>query len=265
MTLKELQLTHRPYRTAFFFKDRSNMDKLMYKIVSNYLQEGQQSKFKELYAQYFSLLYLGAMRRTEPFYSKITITRSFEHGHHFRHLTIVNAKHFYKKEFVGMSEGFSPRAIYRGIGEHQRVAVIFPEENKYEAALWQFIAPGDRNTLDFSPLLYGKPLNSESLSNISKAFSERFKSDISNPFKTEEGAGIVPHMLRHARAYDLYINHNMKEFVVLKLLRWTRRDMLDWYVDIKDTLQERELKNALFQHLADEQEASDKADFDSSD
>lgn len=236
----------RTYHTAWFFADHANLDKLLYDTVHGYLQEGKYSQYKELWAKFCALGYLGGYRRIELFLSRPTIITEQDRNKDFYHLTKVNAKHFKHWQAVGTKQ--NGKTIYKGVGERERIPLVFTPANKYEAALWKFIAPHERETLDFSPLI-NEQLTWKSLANVSKMFSMRFRAKITNGEKVEENGGITPHMLRHARVYDMHINERYPDFMVMKIMGWGKRDMIDWYEDIKTALTTQELKDIYFQHL----------------
>ncbi len=219
------------YRTAWFFTDHKDLDRTMYTILENYLNEGRYSRFQELWAKYFAVCYLGGFRRVEPFLSKVVIDREDE-GMRYYHLVKTNAKHFRSVRLV------NNQRVY---GERVRIPLLFTPANRYEAAMWEFVVPHQREILDFTPLL-GGALRRESLSDISKKFSMRFRAKITNGQITEENGGIAPHMLRHARTYDMHINEGYSDYVVQKIMGWNNREMIDWYEDIKTALNISELK-----------------------
>ena len=218
------------YRTAWFFVDHENLDKLMYEIVHRYLTQGRYTRSQELWAKYFATCYLGGFRRVEPFLSKVVIDANEEGGTRYYHLVKTNAKHF--------------RAGRNGQrGDRVRIPLLFTPANRYEAALWEFLAPHNRTILDFTPLLgIEGQLTKRSLANVSKMFSMRFRGDITNGEAREQNGGITPHMLRHARTYDMHIIEGYPDYVVMKIMGWNKRDMIDWYEDIKSALTIHELK-----------------------
>ena len=122
-----------------------------------------------------------------------------------------------------------------------RLPLLFTPANKWEASMWEFVAPHQREILDFSPLL-GGPLSWQSLADISRKFSMRFRAKITNAQITEENGGVTPHMLRHARTYDLHIIEGYPDYVVQRIMGWNKRDMIDRYEDIRAALNIRELK-----------------------
>ena len=221
------------YHTAWFFVDHKNLDKTMYDIIKNYLEQGRYSRMQELWAKYFAVCYLGGFRRIEPFLSDVVIDTEAEDEMKFYHLVKTNAKHF---RYV--------RKVKNGLrvrGERIRIPLLFTPANRYEASLWEFVAPHQREILDFKPLLGGQ-LNWQSLADISKKFSMRFKAKITNGQLVEENGGITPHMLRHARTYDMHILEGYPDYVVMKIMGWDNRNMIDFYEDIKSALNIKELK-----------------------
>ncbi len=228
----------RVYKTAWFFEEHENIDKQIYDIVYNYLKQGRYSKQQELWAKYFVTLYLGGFRRVEPFLLSPTIEKHLINNVPFYYVIKANAKHFKRKEVIDLGNG---KKTWRGVGDRERMKVVFMPANEYEGALWNFIAPHERQTLDFTPLL-GRRQDLSALNELSDAFSERFKARITDGKRTEENGGVTPHMLRHARAYDLHIIEGYPDYIVQKIMGWNKRDMLDWYTDIKDALNTEEME-----------------------
>ena len=225
-------MAKRIYRTAWFFADHKNLDKTIYAILESYLNQGKYSRFQELWAKYFAVCYLGGFRRIEPFLSKVVIDREVDGEMKYYHLVKTNAKHFKSSRKVDN---------HRVYGERMRLPLLFTPANKWEASMWEFVAPHQREILDFSPLL-GGPLSWRSLADISRKFSMRFRGKITNGQITEENGGVTPHMLRHARTYDLHIIEGYPDYVVQRIMGWNKRDMIDRYEDIRAALNIRELK-----------------------
>ena len=223
----------RIYHTSWFFVENKDLDQTIYKILENYLQQARYSRFQELWAKYFAVCYLGGYRRIEPFLSKVVIDKEEENGMKYYHLIKTNAKHFKSIRKI------NKQRVY---GERVRIPLLFTAANKYEAALWEFVAPHQREILDFSPLLGGQ-LSRQSLADISRKFAMRFKAKITNGEITEENGGITPHMLRHARTYDLHIIEGYPDYVVMKIMGWNTRNMIDFYEDVKAALNISELKD----------------------
>ena len=226
-------MTKRIYRTAWFFVEHKNLDKTIYNILEGYLNQGKYSRFQELWAKYFAVCYLGGYRRIEPFLSKVVIDKEEDNGMKYYHLVKTNAKHFKSIRKVNGKKIYS---------ERERIPLLFTPANEYEAAMWEFAAPHQREIIDFTPLL-GSPLSRQSLADVSRKFSMRFRAKITNGQITEQNGGITPHMLRHARTYDLHIIEGYPDYVVMKIMGWTNRDMIDFYEDIKAALNIRELKD----------------------
>jgi Phage integrase family. len=225
-------MAKRIYRTAWFFVEHKNLDKTIYDILESYLNQGKYSRFQELWAKYFAVCYLGGFRRVEPFLSKVAIDKEEDNGMKYYHLVKTNAKHFKSIRIV------NDHKVY---GERDRIPLLFTPANKYEAAMWEFVAPHQREIIDFTPLL-GGILSRQSLADISRKFSMRFRAKITNGQITEQNGGVTPHMLRHARTYDLHIIEGYPDYVVMKIMGWDNRDMIDFYEDIKAALNIKELK-----------------------
>ena len=240
-------MAKRIYRTAWFFVEHKNLDKTIYDILESYLNQGKYSRFQELWAKYFAVCYLGGFRRVEPFLSKVAIDKEEDNGMKYYHLVKTNAKHF-KSYYHLVKTNAKPLKSNRKVngkkvyGERDRIPLLFTPANEYEASMWEFVAPHQREIIDFTPLL-GSPLSRQSLADISRKFSMRFKAKITNGQLTEQNGGVTPHMLRHARTYDLHIIEGYPDYVVMKIMGWNSRDMIDFYEDIKAALNIKELKD----------------------
>lgn len=266
--MAEKKILKKEYRTGYFFADMSDTDKAVYDIVQDFMRNTPAFKNKELWAKYCVFLYLSGARRIEPFMMNSTITKIEEDGHIYYRIKKVNAKHFtgsrlkpevdaetgkVKKSKAVLSNIYNPK---RKIMENRFVAW-----NKYEKALFEFLLNGNLMvSLNFKPLLpsYGKrakkidesfnslSYNGESKairqygSQISDRFSKLFKADVVNQETMKvEHMGIVPHMLRHVRAYDLLVNKELRESMVQRLIGW-ESEMVYYYADIESSMGEKQ-------------------------
>lgn len=166
----------------------------------------------------------------------------------------------------------SGHSLFMHIGARRKSTHYFKAENIYEKALFDYLLKGTlQTTIDFTPLLppsYKKAgaeklleehntingnlseehnpilleeynnINGNLFNNITEKFN-MFKAEISDGQTTTYGS-IVPHMLRHIRAYDLWIVHHLRPQLVQRLLDWDDHNMLYHYSDIKNTIAESE-------------------------
>jgi hypothetical protein len=254
------------YKTNWTITERTNIDKTLYDILSTAIKRTRYFRNKQLFFSYFTLLYLGGKRRIEPFLYPVTISKIQHVGLTFYRIHSAVAKHFENKmkkckicgEIFYSKKGIKEHIAKTGhnsfsfVGSRKLVSHIFRAENEYEKALFEFLLNG-RETMrwDFTPLLPPRYRNTQDLlekeceksvyAGITKRF-KMFKAEITNG-KIVEKDSLVPHMLRHMRAYDLWIIHKYNPFLVQRLLNWDKTDMLYYYTDIKNTIQELEELN----------------------
>ncbi len=247
------------YRTANFLQDMRNIDKQIYDIVTDFGQRTKAFRLKDLWARYFVFLYLSGARRNEPFMLNPTITKFEKNGKPYYRIRRVNEKHF---------EGRNPRRVI--------INPPFKAWNQYEIALFEFLLNGNQETiLDFRPLIdasnkhperlksfnikynyttttiqkdgkayekiNGDPILRDIGSQITYRFSKLFRANMVDKLGNKlPNEGIVPHQIRHWRAYNLKIEKNIKDELVLRLIGWDNKYMLDYYSDIKHSIQENE-------------------------
>ena len=78
--------------------------------------------------------------------------------------------------------------------------------------------------------------NPDMFASLSAQASRMLRGNIASEGKTMKDTTIPLHLLRHLRAYDLWIVHRFKDTTVQKLLDWDSRAMLDHYADIKEAI-----------------------------
>jgi|SRR5271157_487914 len=237
-----LPKTNRDYKTDWFLADLTDIDKQIFEIIQNFMNRTKAFRNKSLWAKYAIFLYLSGARRSEPFLSNPTISKNSEDGITFYNITRTNEKHF-----VGKMQ------------KREKIPQVFRAWNKYELALFNYLLDNkDRITIDFSLLLpprSRKILQTEDgekyrdltvlrniMHDISQRFSGMFKANITNGEKIIKNGGIVPHQLRHIKAYELWINKNLPPALIQRLIGWKKLSMLEYYSYISKAMQEKEMK-----------------------
>lgn len=260
-----------PYKTAMVFASQKGLDKQLYDIVMGFMQRKGASKNKLLWAKYFVYLAVSGDRRTGPFLMNPIIARLEVRGKVYYRIRRLDEKHFEGKRIkqekpVVMTTERAPKKpitemLYK---PHREVIVqIFKAWNSYEKALFEFLLQGlTERSLDFKPLIASKErdeafmlkhFNNETytgkdkavnsiMAQVSRRFSQLFKAKMSDGKKNFE-AGIVPHQLRHLRAYDQLVIKHIKEPIVMKNMNWGR-GMVDYYADIGKAMREEEIIDA---------------------
>ncbi len=258
------------YRTNWFLTDEWDTDKRIYGIIDRfYSNPPKRLRNVELWGQYVSFVYISLARRTEPFRMNPTISR-LEHAKHiFYRITRVNEKSFEGTKLPAErrrrnADGKFNRAVTNRFYKPKRsiISQIFMPMNEFERALFEMLLKGKQQaTLDFTPLLFpyrynmklkaslqsetfvSDPMTREKerrvLANFSKRFAMRFPEVITDGRRTEE-AGMVPHMIRHIRTYNLTAVKGFPKDKVQKLGGW-KTDMVGYYADVRRSIEEADM------------------------
>lgn len=255
------------YRTNWTIQKKNNIDQRIYQLLASAGKKTLNYPHKYLFFQYVCLLYLAGKRRIEPFLYPVTIIKKEEKGILFYKVTSAVAKHYESnikrcrlcgkifKTNKSMKEHkkLSNHKQFFNIGKRRISSHIWCCENAEEKALWEYLCEGKgRITIDFNVLLPPRfhkmpeearlkeyeTTNGNFLNGITLKFKQ-FTTNITNGREVKE-TNIVPHMLRHLRAYDLIVNHHYNDILVQRLLDWDNHNMVYYYLDIKDMLQEED-------------------------
>lgn len=264
----------RLYKTSWNFADRSDIDKTFFDMMQNAMDNTPLFRNKQLFFQYVTLLYIGGKRRVEPFLRPVTIQKiESKNKNKYYRITSMVAKHYEirkgdypttKCSICGLTmRTKNQRKMHRLETKHRPFTIISPRrittlpfraENIYEHALFSYLLQNHLQvTIDFTPLLPPRyaELDPEALLENTRKHPDMFngltikfkmfKSDITDGRQIIKNSSITPHMLRHARAYDLIVLHGYKKALVQQLLNWDSENMVDHYTDIRDMLKESEL------------------------
>lgn len=128
----------------------------------------------------------------------------------------------------------------------RRIDYIIPVFNEWEQMMWNFITDGGKQTQAEAVFQY-KNWPSTKNDNISKLFNRNFRTTLIDDDDPQQQAladeGITPHILRHARAYDVLVNHHIDKSDVIKMFGWSNDIMVYYYADIAKRLsKEQQLK-----------------------
>ncbi len=252
------------YKTNWTIQNKSNIDRQIYEILIKTGEKTLNYKNKQLFFQYVLMLYLTGKRRIEPFLTPITIIKMNVKGINFYKVTSSVAKHYESNikrckicgevlksnKSVKEHRNLTKHNDYIHIGKRRIVSHMWQAENKEESALWEYVCEQkSRITINFNSLLpprYAKLQEKEKLveynrnnGNLLNGITLKFKQfkTLVTDGRTTVNTNIVPHMLRHLRAYDLIVNHHYKDILVQRLLDWDTHDMVYYYLDIKNMLQ----------------------------
>ncbi len=268
-----MQLETKVYKNAWHLEDMRNIDDAIYNMIYAGLQ--QRSKYypnKQLMAQYITFVYLAGARRIEPFLKPPTIAMSRIEGMRVIKVTKAIAKHFTASTLRCMECGLimsgrdsqkkhkrstkPEHKTFTHISGRKTASHTFVPLNESELALWSFLLQGrNQVTLDFGPLMpkqfrelprddrrdalekyMSDRANPDMFASLSAQASRMLRGNIASEGKTMKDTTIPLHLLRHLRAYDLWVVHRFKDTTVQKLLDWDSRAMLDHYADIKEAI-----------------------------
>jgi integrase len=254
------------YKTNWGFADKQNIDKTFFEMLQQSMENTNLFRNKQLFFQYVILLYIGGKRRIEPFLMPVTISEYREEGIRYFEIKSGLAKHFgsgrnsvmqcnachelfrTSKERKAHTEANKTHIHYSHVGNRDYVESAFIADNSYELAMFQYLLQGrQKMIIDFTPLLPPKfqkmnldtLLNMEFDSSLFSAITKRFrifKLPITNGSIVEENNSIVPHMLRHMRAYDMKVIHSYSNSFIQKVFGWKKEDMISYYTDILHSL-----------------------------
>lgn len=259
----------RDYRTDWSIPDRANMDMQVYSILMRAMENTSAFRNKELFFQYADLLYIAGKRRIEPFLRPVTVMKLDYNGHHYYKITSIVAKHYRdrsRKKCVSCGmviKGKEMRKQHKLSTGHVSYVVesdrevkshIWRAESIHEKALFDYLLHGrSAATLDFRPLLPSRyqdvdidslvkeynEKNGNLFIGITSRFDTMLKARVASR-KGEVDSSLVPHMLRHMRAYDLLVNHQYAPVRVQNLLDWYGQELVFYYSDIREMLHEQE-------------------------
>lgn len=254
------------YKTSWSIADRNDIDASIFQMLQKAMADTPLFRNKQLFFKYVILLYLGGKRRVEPFLMPVIVSDHKDEGIRYFKIKSAVAKHFGSDSKSKMMQcntckdilrttkdrklhtGATGHKHYSHIGKRAYNESIFPVDNAYELAMFQYLLQGRQSiTIDFTPLLPPRfqvkepkaliDMNYQSslFSGITKKFN-MFKMDITNGTTTIKNTGIVPHMLRHMRAYDMKVIHRYSNSFIQKTFTWKKEDMVSYYTDILNML-----------------------------
>lgn len=256
------------YQTAWSLYNKVGIDHTIYDIMQEFMERTRAFRHKELWAKYIDFLYVSGARRREPFCSNPYIQKVVRNGRLYYKIRRTSCKHFEGRKLkqVGpVPRDSQGRKIRRSPTDelykpHRKILTqIWRPRNNYEIALFEFLLDGKlETTIDFTPLLQSRglrpdkvkrmqvelyegrdPVVEKLMAEITKKFKGLFKADITNGHKRIENGGMVPHMLRHIRAYNLRVEKHIPEYGIQRVLDW-KEGMVDYYTDIANAMQEEE-------------------------
>lgn len=268
-TSPKIQVKERKeYQTDWSLYNKVGIDKTIYDVIQEFMERTRAFRHKELWAKYIDCLYVSGARRRELFCTNPYIQKIIRKGRVYYKIRRTSCKHFegrklkqvgpVERDEYGRRRRKSPtQELYK---PHRKMLTqIWRPRNNYEIALFEFLLDGKmETTIDFTPLLQSRSMRQEKInrlqaelyegrdpiveklmSEITKKFKILFKADITNGHNRIEYGGLVPHMLRHIRAYNIRVEKHIPDYMIQRLLDW-QEGMVDYYTDIANAMQEEE-------------------------
>ena len=248
-------LQKRDYRNDWWLKDLSDISKSILNIGKQYRfniytakSDGRRRMNATMLTQLFYSLYLTGARVGE-FLKKPPLFRQFQdEDYTWVHVEKLNEKHFTEYEQSGTTATGRPVFSHKPGAQNKVMPQNIPIDTEAEREMWDFIFEGNQygteRKMDFSPIC---PY--EKRTTITAAFKSSFKADLTDGEHIYRQAGIVPHMLRHLRVYNMKFNKGYDDSLVQSYLGWSSREMIEHYTyilrQIKDEEQIRQVKKYL--------------------
>ncbi len=167
--------------------------------------------------RYFCWLYLTGSRKREPFlqpYPRIAVSKPSSLP-----WKVVKVTRMLEKSFIKPGE----RTVHE-----QNIPIFDATEDR----LWKIVLD-DYEVLDISDL-FERMERHDAHNGITGIIERNFKADVREEAtgKLIKKAPITPHMLRHHRAYNLYIERGLDDDLVVSLFGWRDARMLGYYAYI---------------------------------
>jgi site-specific recombinase XerD len=220
---------------------KKSMSEFIYELGQKYLDKVREKTENEkrigsasrlVSVLYF--LYLTGARVSELFIKppKINLVYDPSSKYFFIEVERVNEKHF----VLGADKQ----------KEREVIVQEFPLNDEYEVRMWGFITndfiAGKEYTFDLSNFIKGKSKRQTIRILLSRAFEVPLKNPVSGEVKLEP---LTPHVLRHARAYNLRIEQRLADLDVVRTIGWRNPYQLYNYVDILQGINREEIRKNL--------------------
>ena len=133
--------------------------------------------------------------------------------------------------------------------KNKLVDCMIPIFDEWEQKMWEFLTGGGQVTQAEDIFMYRLWKGRRSLREryVCELFKNAFKTTLINDNdpnrRQHKNESISPHILRHARAYDILINRSLERVDCQKILGWISDKMIDHYTDISHRLSKEEQFN----------------------
>lgn len=216
------------YRSLWYLADSRDICRQIWEIGQEYYKRMQDPGKRGRhhianpahFTKLFYWLYLTGARQQEAFLEpRPTLEIVNKEGGTYIILQHVNQKH------------------KQSNGAREIVTATIPILDIWEQKMWNFITDEGLSTNAEEIFRYDlwKSTNKANITGLVKhSFFTNLKDENG---KVHKGEGIFPHMLRHTRAYNLLINHNIPKELVKLWMGWKLEDMLYYYAQIARIIQ----------------------------
>lgn len=245
--------TKKKYKNNWYLSNLQNVSKTIFEIGKQVRLEGFETQAKNRYAnraglvKLFYFLYLTGSRVGEgirPPMPKATIDDY--QGRTIIKILKQNEKHFMTADKT-VREIMTQQIILEDEWDTQMFNYIFDDGATPNLSFLQsFQCSTGLSQEDYD----------RHRKQISNLIESNFKTDLTDGTYDNEGklkiykkAGIVPHILRHLRTYNLLINKGHDEKYVQSYFGWNTADMIDTYLYIKNKLREMDQLQLLDKHF----------------
>lgn len=216
----------RRYRNRWTFADLSkNTCEQIWRIGQEYymkFREGPRPRHSISHpvqlVKYFYFLYLTGCRLMEPIKEPVRLSMQHQDGG-----TQVIVRHLNEKH---------PTAD----GNPDFTTAEFPVFDEWEQKMWLFITDGAINT-DSDDIFRFKDWGALNTSCMSHLIDRNFFVDLKDlSGKAHRHEGLSPHILRHMRAFNVVITHNVRPELAITWFGWKDIKMLYYYAHIKELM-----------------------------
>jgi len=181
------------------------------------------NKHPQQLLKYFYFLYLTGSRLMEPAgveREKPSITIFNNPDGVWVQISKVNAKHK------------APNGVDR-----QMITQVFPIFDEWEQAMWNRITDGGTQT-NIDEIFQLKDWPSTKQDIISDLIKHNFKANLRDPNgKLHRDTGLIPHILRHMRTFNVVIERGVPDAQVVRWFGWTNSRMIYYYANMRQILE----------------------------
>lgn len=215
-------------KTNWMIADTENISKIIWESGVNFMHKSRKGYHVHYHVQlrkYYYYQYLVGGRLMEPFKEpELELDYVKKDGFSYMYVRRVNEKHKDKN------------------GNNDIIEAIIPIFDIWELRMWRYITDGGKE-MRAKQIFKFNEWGEIRKDKISRYIKHNFKADlIDMDRKRHDNCQMSAHILRHARAFNLVVTHNIKPYMVISWLGWKNEAMLWYYADIRRSLQ---IKNQL--------------------